>query len=93
MKKKIFAVSDIHGNYPALINALEEKINTADEISEEFFKAMFKEIQKEHGIKGKNLFMPIRVVTTGQTHGPELADAISLIGKEKVIARVEKFAN
>lgn len=24
MKKKIFAVSDIHGNYPALINALEE---------------------------------------------------------------------
>ena len=24
MKKKIFAVSDIHGNYHALINALEE---------------------------------------------------------------------
>ena len=37
--------------------------------------------------------MPIRVVTSGQTHGPELPSAISLIGKEKVIARVEKFAN
>ena len=47
---------------------------------------------KETGHKGKNLFMPIRVVTTGQTHGPELPNAISLIGKEKVIARVEKYA-
>lgn len=49
-------------------------------------------VQKETGHKGKNLFMPIRVVTTGQMHGPELADAISLIGKEIVIARVAKFA-
>ncbi|HWL13513.1 MAG TPA: hypothetical protein VNQ57_11025, partial [Ureibacillus sp.] len=41
--------------------------------------------------KGKNLFMPIRVVTTGQTHGPELADAIALIGKDKAIARIAKY--
>ena len=37
--------------------------------------------------------MPIRVMTTGQTHGPELADAIELVGKEKVLARLEKFTN
>ena len=55
-------------------------------------KSSIKAVQKETGHKGKNLFMPIRVVTTGQTHGPELADAISLIGKEKVIARVAKYA-
>ena len=36
--------------------------------------------------------MPIRVVTTGQTHGPELPAAIALIGKEKAIARVAKYA-
>ncbi|CAM5196525.1 Glutamate--tRNA ligase OS=Ureibacillus acetophenoni OX=614649 GN=gltX PE=3 SV=1 [Ureibacillus acetophenoni] len=35
--------------------------------------------------------MPIRVVTTGQMHGPELADAIALIGKDKAIERVAKF--
>ena len=34
--------------------------------------------------------MPIRVVTTGETHGPELPNAICLIGK--AIDRVEKFA-
>lgn len=27
--------------------------------------------------------MPIRVATTGQTHGPELPNAIALLGKEK----------
>ncbi|MDU6247526.1 MAG: glutamate--tRNA ligase, partial [Paeniclostridium sordellii] len=57
---------------PTLINALEEKIGAADEINEEAFKAMLKEIQKEHGIKGKNLFMGTRIILTGQMHGPDL---------------------
>jgi nondiscriminating glutamyl-tRNA synthetase len=55
-------------------------------------KSAIKAVQKETGHKGKNLFMPIRVVSTGQTHGPELPNAIALIGKEKVISRVEKYA-
>ena len=37
--------------------------------------------------------MPIRVVTTGQTNGPELPAAIALIGKEKTIARSRKYAS
>ena len=34
--------------------------------------------------------MPIRVATTGETHGPELPKAIALLGKEKVLARIRK---
>ena len=74
---------------PTLINALEEKISAADEISEEFFKAMFKEIQKEHGIKGKNLFMGTRIVLTGQMHGPDLPKAAAVIGKKACLNRVK----
>ena len=74
---------------PTLINALEEKITAADEISEEFFKAMFKEIQKEHGIKGKNLFMGTRVILTGQMHGPDLPKAAAVIGKETCLNRIK----
>ena len=55
-------------------------------------KTAIKAVQKETGHKGKNLFMPIRVVTTGQMHGPELQASIALIGKEKSIARVAKYA-
>lgn len=35
--------------------------------------------------------MPIRVATTGEMHGPELTDALELLGKETVIARIEPF--
>ncbi|WP_368731123.1 hypothetical protein [Pseudomonas sp. 2995-1] len=48
-------------------------------------------MQKETGHKGKKLFMPIRVATTGQTHGPDLPQAISLLGKDVVSNRVGKL--
>ncbi|MBF0849305.1 glutamate--tRNA ligase, partial [Streptococcus danieliae] len=48
-----------------------------------------KEIQKETGVKGKSLFMPIRVATTGQMHGPELNLSLELLGKELVIERLK----
>ncbi|GAA0106871.1 glutamate--tRNA ligase [Paraclostridium sordellii] len=74
---------------PTLINALEEKIGAADEINEEAFKAMLKEIQKEHGIKGKNLFMGTRVILTGQMHGPDLPKAAAVIGKDTCLNRIK----
>lgn len=74
---------------PTLINALEEKIGAADEINEEAFKAMLKEIQKEHGIKGKNLFMGTRIILTGQMHGPDLPKAAAVIGKDICLNRIK----
>lgn len=74
---------------PTLINALEEKIGAADEINEEAFKAMLKETQKEHGIKGKNLFMGTRIILTGQMHGPDLPKAAAVIGKDMCLNRIK----
>lgn len=74
---------------PTLINALEEKMGASDEINEEAFKAMLKEIQKEHGIKGKNLFMGTRIILTGQMHGPDLPKAAAVIGKDTCLNRIE----
>lgn len=45
-----------------------------------------KELTKQNG---KNLFMPIRKISTGVEHGPELAKAIFLFGEEKVKARLK----
>lgn len=78
---------------PQVMAAFKVQLESLESFDADSIKAAIKVVQKETGVKGKNLFMPIRVVTTGQTHGPELPSAISLIGKEKVIARVEKFAN
>ncbi|WP_449414606.1 glutamate--tRNA ligase [Ochrobactrum teleogrylli] len=44
-------------------------------------------VKSETGRKGKGLFMPLRVALTGQSHGPELADLLVLMGADKVQSR------
>ncbi|MEG0380979.1 MAG: glutamate--tRNA ligase, partial [Kurthia sp.] len=77
-------VSEVMASFKNQLLALDEYV--APEI-----KKCIKAVQKETGHKGKNLFMPIRVVTTGEMHGPELTDALEILGKEAVIARLETF--
>lgn len=60
-----------------------------DEFTADTIKAQIKATQKETKHRGKKLFMPIRVATTGQTSGPELPKAIELIGKEVILKRLD----
>lgn len=76
---------------PELMNALYGTFEALEDFSPEAIKKAIKDVQKETGIKGKNLFMPIRVVITGETKGPELPNAIHLIGKDKVLERIKAF--
>lgn len=76
---------------PELMKALYARFEILEDFSPEAIKAAIKDVQKETGIKGKNLFMPIRVAITGETRGPELPNAISLIGKDKVLERISKL--
>ena len=48
-----------------------------------------KKSEKEAKARGKMLYMPIRIATTGIMHGPDLAKSIVLLGKEKVLSRLE----
>ena len=41
-------------------------------------------------VKGKLLYMPIRIKVTGIMHGPELPDTLYLLGKETIINRLNK---
>ncbi|MFF2597082.1 glutamate--tRNA ligase [Priestia megaterium] len=76
---------------PEVLKAFAEEISSLEEFSADEIKAATKAVQKATGQKGKKLFMPIRVATTGETHGPELPKAISLLGKETVLARLESI--
>lgn len=42
-------------------------------------------------IKGKALFMPMRAVITGKTHGPELKQILPLLGREAVLNRINQL--
>ncbi len=69
---------------PKVLEAFTAKINAEPaEITAERFKAIVKEIQKETGVKGKDLFHPIRVMLTGTHSGPELDKLIPLMEEAK----------
>ncbi|MGG3284009.1 glutamate--tRNA ligase [Paenibacillus solani] len=73
---------------PAVLSAFLAKIEQSDEFNVQKIAAMIKEVQKETGFKGKQLFMPIRVALTGQTHGRDLNQTIWLLGKGRVLDRL-----
>ena len=65
------------------------KVEEVEEFTADNIKALIKAIQKDTGVKGKNLFMPIRIASTGSMHGPELNTSLELLGKERVASRVK----
>ncbi|SEO77096.1 nondiscriminating glutamyl-tRNA synthetase [Amphibacillus marinus] len=74
---------------PVVIETFKQKLVELDIWTADEIKQGIKATQKETKQKGKQLFMPIRVATTGQMHGPELPNAIQLLGKEVVVTRLE----
>ena len=78
---------------PTVLEAFKEKLEAMsdDEFVAENIFPQIKAVQKETGIKGKNLFMPIRIAVSGEMHGPELPETIYLLGREKSIQHIEKM--
>ncbi|RUM46459.1 MAG: glutamate--tRNA ligase [Hydrogenothermus sp.] len=73
-----------------VIKTFYEKVSNLESISQADFKAITKEIQKELKVKGKALFMPIRVALTGKTSGVDISLLVEVIGKDRVLKRIEK---
>jgi len=75
---------------PAVLDAFRQQVENAGEegFTIDNMKALIKAVQAATGVKGKGLFMPIRVALTGQMHGPDLNGTIWLLGRDKVLKRL-----
>lgn len=73
---------------PTVLAAFSNKLKAMDEVTPEQVKAAIKAIMKETKLKGKFVFMPIRVAITGQMHGPDLNYIVPLLGRDTVLARL-----
>ncbi|MFI8688673.1 glutamate--tRNA ligase [Rossellomorea sp. NPDC077527] len=76
---------------PEVLQAFLNEIDALEKYEAAEIKSSIKAVQKATGHKGKKLFMPIRVAVTGQTHGPELPNAIELLGKDTVKHRLQSL--
>ncbi|OAB29364.1 glutamate--tRNA ligase [Paenibacillus macquariensis subsp. defensor] len=74
---------------PTVLAAFLAKVEATDEFTPANMAVLIKEVQKETGFKGKQLFMPIRVALTGQTHGRDLNQTIYLLGLDRVQNRLK----
>lgn len=71
----------------AVVVEFASQLNQVEFTVENIAKAV-KATQEATGVKGKNLFMPIRLATTYVEHGPELAKAIFLFGEKLIKERL-----
>ncbi len=75
---------------PAVLEALKAKVTTGPALTEAGARLLLKEVGKELGVKGKEIFMPVRVALTGKTHGPDLNRIMAILGQTGVATRLEQ---
>ena len=67
---------------------MKEELSQIEEMDEETAKGFMKKVQKASGFKGKDLYMPVRALLTGQVHGPELSNILEILGKGEILRRL-----
>jgi nondiscriminating glutamyl-tRNA synthetase len=74
----------------ATLECFKHKLEQLNDFNADEIQSIIKEVGKETKAKGKMLFMPCRIATTAQMHGPELQKMLELLGKETVLNRLSK---
>ncbi|MDC1194616.1 glutamate--tRNA ligase, partial [Pseudomonadota bacterium] len=68
--------------------SLALKLLPKDPFNENTWSIWTNLLKIESGKKGKDLYKPLRLCLTGQDNGPEMANLISMMGRDKVIERL-----
>ena len=72
-----------------VINEFKKEIIKIDKWNIENINEAINNVKSNLGVKGKLLYMPIRIKASGFMHGPELADTLYLIGKDVILGRLK----
>jgi nondiscriminating glutamyl-tRNA synthetase len=63
---------------------------TTTHTGSEIYQNIIRAVNKKTGLKGKNLYLPIRAALTGRTSGPELDKFFTILKKESIIKRIDR---
>ena len=70
------------------MDSFKTKLNELEELNPAAVQNLLKSITKDLKVGGKKVYMPVRVAITGKMHGPDLGRFITIIGKERTLARL-----
>lgn len=79
-------------DHSSVLQAFKQAVESLDEFQPEAIKQAINEAGAACGVKGKMLFMPIRIQTTGVMHGPDLPRSLAILGKAEVLRRLSHEA-
>ncbi|MEJ2568575.1 MAG: glutamate--tRNA ligase, partial [candidate division WOR-3 bacterium] len=87
MKKRI---------YPGVENRLEKLVKKFDELEpfdKQNMEDSLRQLSEELSCKTGELIHPVRLAVSGMTFGPGLFELLEVLGKKKVIKRLERFVD
>ena len=79
-------------NAPAVCRAFAEGLEQLAVWSADAIKSALQRVGTELGVKGRELFQPVRAALTGRTHGPELPVLAEFLQRERCVERLRQAA-
>jgi len=76
-----------------MVSKLREVLASLTEFTADKIEAAMKAVAAEFGVKVGKIVHPVRLACTGATAGPSLYHLMEVLGKEKVIERLDKALN
>ena len=74
-----------------IFKEIEEKLKAIyEDLTHDNLQSVFNEIMEKHGLKLGKIAQPLRVALTGKKESPEIFDVIIVLGKNKVLKRLQK---
>ncbi len=70
-----------------VLQALAAELDSPGPWNADEVKALLKRVQTALGVKGKDLFMPVRAALLGQLHGADLNRSLVILGRERAARR------
>jgi glutamyl-tRNA synthetase len=80
----------LKANAVAPLKRLAEKLSSASDFSEAGLESVFKAVMDETGLKLGKIAQPVRVALTGRSASPGIFEIVSIIGRDRVLARLKR---
>jgi len=76
-----------------ILQALSAKLSSVEDFTYDNIQAALEQVVEELDLKFGKIAQPMRVALTGGTVSPGIGEVIEILGKDKVISRIQKAIN
>jgi glutamyl/glutaminyl-tRNA synthetase len=76
-------------NFQKCIKTLAIVLSSFNEITLENGNEVVNKVKDATGLKGKDLYFPIRFVAIAREHGPEMNKILTIVGKTQILKNIK----